>query len=288
MPRLRPCLITCLSLIEEPPLLPDGAGQATYHTHILRRCFFSDSEERKQFEKRFCFLGPQLLRIAPLDSDANSVYPVGLLFNELLDLVHGNANLGRFMLPMGGVVTLGSVLDDREVFIGHGIAQALRRRSLSAGLPRIVVDPEVLAALELDPLLRKDTHTVEREQEYIRRLLFRDRDGLWVIDPLRAMRRECDGDEEYAALLHESAECLKQQLRSAGKRSDLDDYIRALGWLRRYHNRRVDRLFRRLTASTQETAVSPATQTTEAEPLFVGFHRADLRVPRIGPICYAF
>ncbi len=47
-------------------------------------------------------MGPQLLRIVPLDSDANSAYPVGLLFDELIHLIHGNANLGRFMLPMGG------------------------------------------------------------------------------------------------------------------------------------------------------------------------------------------
>lgn len=292
MPRLRPCLITCLSLVEEPPLPPDGPGLVSRHADILRSCFRSDPKDLNPFEKRVCFMGPQLLRIVPLDSDANSAYPVGLLFDELIHLIHGNANLGRFMLPMGGVVMLGTVLDDREAFIGHGITQALQRRSLCAGLPRIVVAPDALEALETEPLLRKDTHTVKQEQEYIRRMLFRDRDGLWVLDPLKGMRGECDGDDEYARLLHESAECLKRQLRLARKRDIIDDRARALGWLRQYHNRRVDCLFSKQPAGREEPTEVPEMQAVdtagkESSPVFAGFRRADLRVPRIGPICYA-
>ena len=155
-----------------------------------------------------------------------------------------------------------------------------------------MVAPDALEALETEPLLRKDTHTVKQEQEYIRRMLFRDRDGLWVLDPLKGMRGECDGDDEYARLLHESAECLKRQLRLARKRDSLDERARALGWFRRYHNQRVDRLFdKQLVGGEEPTEVStiPTVDTVEKEssPVFAGFRRADLWVPRIGPICYA-
>lgn len=291
MARLRPCIITCLSILDEPALLPDGPGQVSHYVERLHGCFLHDPQGDKQFERRSCFLGPQYLRITPIDSDANSAYPVGLLFHALMDLVFANANLGRFQLPASGVVTFGSVLDDRQVFVGHGITQALAEQTLAAGLPRIVVSPHVLSAWEQEPLLRKDAHTLAQEREYVRRLLFRDRDGLWVLDPLGAMSDQCADDEEYARLLQESAKTLRKALRMA-KKGDMDDRARAMGWLRRYHNRTVDRLFRDL-RKTAAPPVEPATPDApklpaEEEPTFGGLRRSELRVPRIGPICYSF
>lgn len=305
MPRLRPCIITCLTILDEPALLPAGPGQVSLYAERLQRCFLHDPRGDKQFERRSCFLGPHYLRVTPIDSEANSAYPVGLLFHALMDLVFANANLGRFQLPASGVVTFGTVLDDRQVFVGHGITQALAEQKIAAGLPRIVVSPHVLFALEQEPLLRKDTHTLAQERGYLRPLLFRDRDGLWVLDPLGAMADQCADDEEYGQLLRECAETLRKGLRKAKKADTLDDRARALGWLRRYHNRTVDRFFHGL-KSQEAPTVGPgadAERSSEgagpsseaagpfseaAEPTIGGRRRAELRVPRIGPICYSF
>lgn len=265
MAGLRNSIVTCL-VLHGVSLAERDAGTATLAMRRIRRWLYKDARVPLDLEQRLCIMGQQALRVVPLDSAANRQFPLGLLFHEILDLVHAQANLLYNDLYFSGVMTCGLVLDSPEVFVGAGVARAQNLLGPCARLPRVVVDPELLALLDIEPLLRKDTHDPDTEKRYVKGLLRRDSDGLWFIDYLWAMNQEADDLAQYAEFLKHHHDFLQARLRT---RKRLDERAVQLGWLGRYHNLTIHRLCKKY-------------------PSVEAFSNGDLLLSSLGPTNFAF
>lgn len=280
MPALRNCLISSFTLHGAGSLAmaEDGASRLTSLSKLVKRYLYKYVDRYDDIEQKFCLYGKEALRIVPIDNALNRLVPLGLVFHEVLNLVHAQANLSQESIYLAGVLTDGDVLDDPQVVIGPGIAKAQSMTTAWARVPRIVVDPRLLRRLDEEPLLRKDTHTAEQELRFIQKLIKRGHDGLYFVNYLECMETECDDVEEYGNFLKNHRDRLVEQLENSRSQGDR---ILQLGWIRRYHNDIIRRLFtkRKEKASSRKTP----------KKLHIGGHTEDeLRIPRLGPLVYPF
>jgi hypothetical protein len=200
--------------------------------HALRR-----KEIETPYESRSYHFSDTVVRVLPLDSEVNQKYPVGLLFSELIDLVHVQMELIQYRVLLRGGVTLGAIAYDETTLFGPGILSAYSLESQIALYPRVVVDPSTLAALQNDRRLKKDTHAFEDEIGYVRHCLRLDADGFWFVDYLKAAEGECDSHDGYFALLYEHKHLIESEL---GAHRPGSREVQKLIWLATYHNRVVD------------------------------------------------
>lgn len=195
------------------------------------------TEPTEHYEKRdeiaFLTFSDCTIRAAYVDTKSNKKYSDGVLFYELLNLVHAQARLIQDGYFLRGAVTIGGIHIDGPLVFGPAMVKAYNLESEFAVHPRIVLDPELLHAFESDPLLRSKEHTIDDEREYIRKLTRTDSDGLVFIDYLRGILTEFDdeGDdldffEAHKALILEHADNHKGLNRIAAK----------LLWAATYHN----------------------------------------------------
>lgn len=171
--------------------------------------------------------GNRLLRVTPVGSSG----PV--LFRELLNLVHLQGTLVWDGALVRGAVTLGDAAIHAGLAFGPGVSEAERLRDAVAEVPRIIVDPGLLRALEQEPRLRAPHHSVPEELEYVRDLLRLDRDAVWFLDYLRAFRAEIGEASKYAGYLETHASLVQRGLEACQR---LDRASRVWTWQLRYHN----------------------------------------------------
>jgi hypothetical protein len=174
----------------------------------------------------------------PLDSDANKRYPVGILFHEIIAIVHAAlemANRGTFLR---GGLTIGDAYYSETTMFGPAMIHAYELESRVAVYPRVVVDPAVVEALKREPLLKMDTHQISDEVAELLQLLRRDADGVWFVDFLHAALEEVDEPSLYGRLLDKHKKSVEQALRT---RKKLDDVAIKVLWAARYHNQVLDR-----------------------------------------------
>lgn len=197
-----------------------------------------DPALKKAFEAEAYHFSDTVVRVTPLDSD-NGAHAVGLLFHEVLDLVHIQMELVKHAVWVRGGVTVGKVrFTERQVF-GPGLVRAHQLESELAQFPRIVLDPSLLAALGTDVRLRKDTHSADEERRHMRNLLRRDADGLWFVDYLRAGESEVDEPEFFELMLKGHRAAISAQI---AKHPKLDRVGQKLAWMAQYHNNVVQEL----------------------------------------------
>lgn len=223
-------------------------------------------------EWRLFLTGRRALRIAPIK-------PAGtLLFWELIDILHLQAELVRLGVLVRGAISLGDVSADASISIGRGltashaeavvgpgVTEAERLRDTVAEMPRVLVDARLIRETEQNADLRAPQHTVAQELGYVRELLRRDNDGLWFVDYLAAFASEVDEPSFYIDFLAEHAELVKRGIASC---TELDPKARRWTWLWGYHNRVIEACFRRGRIGAAE--------------------RAALRIPAEPPLLYTF
>lgn len=193
----------------------------------------------------------------------------GVVFYELLAIIHLQLELVGLGVLVGGVVTSGAMtLDGRSVF-GPGVEEAQRLRDLLPRLPRVVVDPRLLAEVERNPVFRAAHHSPGQELGYLRRLLRRGTDGLYFVDYLSAARREMDDPASYPELLEQHRQLVDGQLSD---RVDLDAGALLWLWARRYHRDVVQGYATRAGLDRAERA---RLRRMEPSPLVFSFAGAD-------------
>lgn len=161
-----------------------------------------------------------------------------LLFWELLDVVHLQAELAAHEVSLRGALTIGDVQMRPNFAAGPGLHVAERCREDVAVVPRVVVPPSVMVEAESNPLLRASHHTPMDDLGYIKSLLRLDADGVWFVDYLAVHCREAESARDY---LEEHRRLIERRLDAAAA---LDRESRAWTWLWSYHNRVVDELHR--------------------------------------------
>jgi hypothetical protein len=206
---------------------------------LLRHYTLPEKEFAEELEAKSYHFSDTVVRITPLDSKLNMNNPIGLLFHEIIDIVHAQMELANNGIFLRGGLTLGEVYYDDEQLFGPGINTAYRLESQLALYPRIIIDPHALAQLGSDDLLKKDTHTPKQEGEHIRKLLRQDSDGLWFIDYLLAANTEADDPETYINFLDGHKNRINQEIK---RFKQMDRVAQKLSWLITYHNSTIKQL----------------------------------------------
>lgn len=228
-----PCIIIALELLGlDEPSTPKKRLRSAL---ALVERELGEPAATKRFDRRLLVVGHRVFRIALIKSDG------AILFRELLDIVHFQSGLIGHGVLLRGVVTLGDVAERAGIIVGPGLSEAERLRDELPEVPRVVVDPRLLREAERNELLRARHHTVPMELGYIRQLLREDSDGSWFVDYLEAFATELDEPSMYPDFLESHRRLVEQRLESSPVPSRSS---RAWTWLRRYHNRLVNRRVR--------------------------------------------
>jgi hypothetical protein len=202
----------------------------------------------KQFERRGVVMDRRAVFVTPIKKDGT------IVFWELLDIAHLQAELMAHDILLRGALTIGDVAMQPDAVAGPGVLQANRLCDEMALVPRVVVDPSILLQVESNPLLRAEHHTPMEELGYVKSVMRLDTDGLWFVDYLAV---HCHEAENAPAYLEAHRRLIERRLDAAGT---LDRESRAWTWLFCYHNRVVDELHAegRLDDDTRRAAHIPA------------------------------
>lgn len=181
-----------------------------------------------------------IVRVRRINTEANQTSPLGLVFWELLDLVHIQTQLTRSGVFLRGGITFGDICISSDRIFGPALVQAYDLESKLSIYPRIVVDPKLLRELKKNDLLRSHGNTAIQEKTYIKDLITQADDGIWFIDYARACREEFDdpnfGYSEF--LVNHKEEIVKNAKNFATLNSASGKYL----WLASYHNKIVAHL----------------------------------------------
>lgn len=188
------------------------------------------------FEPKVFHFSDSIVRVRQVENNLNKSFPIGLLFHEILDLVHAQSELIREGVLLRGGITYGNVSVTESRVFGPGIIGAYDLESKYALYPRIVIGPELLKEYKSNKLLRKDGHTLEEESQYIRDLTRQGGDGIWFIDYARAVESELDDLSMYPNFLNIHRELI---VSKSEHYQSLNGIMSKYIWLAHYHNQTI-------------------------------------------------
>jgi len=192
-----------------------------------------DPDYAAEYDKRTLNFSDTVVRLTRVGSESNVQFPIGIVFHELIDLVHMQMNLVGNGILIRGSVVIGFAHHEPPHLFGPAIVEAYELESKAAKYPRIVVSSEVLDLVGSAAILRSELYTGEEEQENISRLLGTSGDDLLFIDYLRVARSETDDAYEYIEFLSGHRRLVVEGLqRYDSEPSILEKYQ----WLAHYHN----------------------------------------------------
>ena len=213
--------------------------EAVQQSNISPKSASLDPEDTL-YEPQVIIFSDTVVRVRKIETSANLEYPIGLVFQELLDLVHIQGGLIAEDILLRGGVTFGDVLCEGNRIFGPALIDAYEIESEYALFPRIVVSPLLLMEYKKNSLLRAAHHTrLEDELPEIKSLLREGDDGMWFVDYARAIKTEFDEPEMYRPFLKKHRDVILfgcKQFRTLN--SILAKYI----WLAKYHNSIINTL----------------------------------------------
>lgn len=180
-----------------------------------------------------------IIRIRPLDSDINKETPYGVMFYEMLDLVHMQSELINHGVCVRGGVSIGKVHFDDYTLFGPGFVSAYEMESLFANYPRIVIDPVLIQLLGNDSLLFSDHNSVDDELRSIKKNITKGSDGLYFVDYLRSFQTEVDHAEDIPLFLNNHRQII---IKNASGANNLTSVSAKYLWMSTYHNEVVNEL----------------------------------------------
>jgi hypothetical protein len=174
------------------------------------------------------------------DSEANVEYQIGLLFFELLALLHAQCQLIDSGVVVRGGVAFGDIVHDEDSVFGPAMVDAYELESKKAVYPRIVISPEWLKALKTNPLICSQDDTLQAYTKQIRKLIRKDQDGFYFVDYIRAIQSELDDPEvDYIRFLDRHGSLVRKHLKeNIGQAKIFEKYE----WLSKYHDERIHEL----------------------------------------------
>jgi len=202
------------------PLILDEEFERDDHAEVIS---FSDS----------------IVRVRKIKTKENQKYPTGLLFQELISLVHAQGELIDSDIVIRGGVSVGDIYISGGRVFGPGLITAYELESKFALYPRIIIDPRLIQEHKTDKLLKAEWHSVEDELEMMGRLLRQGDDGMWFIDYVAALEGELDEHEMYPIFLRRHREVI---LAGAQKHSQLNSVLSKFVWMANYHNQIISNL----------------------------------------------
>lgn len=174
-----------------------------------------------------------------LDSRINEGFRTGLMFNEILDLLHIQGELINHGICIRGGISIGDAYYDGKNLFGPAFIRAYNLESEYAIFPRIVIDPELIIKLLEDDRLRSDHNSQTNEYESIRALLEKGSDGLYYINYLEAFMSEIDDQANVPIFITNHKNIILDKLKGEKR---IDKISNKYLWMAIYHNNKVHRL----------------------------------------------
>jgi hypothetical protein len=206
---------------------------------VRRLSGLRDKEDGEGMAPKIIQFSDSIIRIRPLDSAANKEMNYGLMFFEMLDLVHMQGELINHGVCVRGGVALGEVHFDNETLFGPGFVRAYELESVYANFPRIVVDPLLIKQISKDQRLASVHNSLEDEISSIRKVIRKDSDGIYFIDYLRSFLEEIDDSENIPLFIKNHKKTI---LDNAAGLSQLSSISAKYLWMANYHNQLVEEL----------------------------------------------
>ena len=180
-----------------------------------------------------------IVRMRRIEKEPNLSYPAGLVFYEIIDLLHAQGELLNQGILIRGGIAYGDIYFDKNQIFGTALNQAYELEAKYAVYPRIVLSPDLIKETKINKLLKSDSHTYEMELEYIAKLIKLGDEGLWFIDYLRAMESELDDPGMYHGYLlgHKNIIC-----EGAKKFQKMNNTLSKYLWMAKYHNDCVNKI----------------------------------------------
>jgi hypothetical protein len=226
-----------------------SAGDISQIIRRLKEVTLPNKEVGEMYEETHQTFSDLIVHTVPIDSSVNKSARLGLVYLQILKLVHAQSELIGDGVIVRGAVTVGNLVKSYNVLYGPALIRAYDLEREYARSPRIILDPHLFDMIRQNPLLR--AHDFESEALELNQLLKRDDSGLQFIDYLGAIESELDDPEDYPDLLFSHKELIEK---------GLEDHQSNLGvlskffWLRHYHNTVVKD---RLTGPIQDRTLIP-------------------------------
>lgn len=251
----RQAVITFIDILGFKHLIDTGTFEdVSRKLKTIRRLSDVDDQANGEcFEPKVIQFSDSIIRVRPLESKANEESRYGLMFYEMLDLVHMQQELINHGICVRGGVSIGNVHVDDQTLFGPGFVKAYELESVYANFPRIVVDPTLIQQLQRDKRLVSAHNTLKDEFAYIIKNIRRESDGIYFIDYLRAFQTEIDEPENIPVFLRNHKELI---VKNAGGATQLNSVSAKYLWLASYHNS-VIREFKEEFWQREELEITP-------------------------------
>ena len=201
------------------------------------------------YEEEYQTFSDLIIHSVPIDSPVNQKVRVGLVYFQVLKLVHAQAKLIDDGVIIRGALTLGDLVKSHNVLYGPALIRAYDLEREFARSPRIILDPQLFEMIRLNPLLRR--HDFETEAVHLNQLVKRDDSGLQFVDYLRGIETEIDDPGYYPQFLLTHKKLIERGIKEhQDNMGVLSKYI----WLRHYHNTVVNE---RLAGEERDSRVIP-------------------------------
>ena len=234
-------IVTFMDILGFREIIKSRTPQQVTEVLDLFKRFSGADDYKDSHEGAFPYVltfSDSVIRVRQIDTELNKSRPQGLLYFELMDLLHAQGELIFKGILVRGGVTIGPVAVGEQRVFGPAFIDAYDLESQFARYPRIVLSPTILKTLDNDPLLRADHNCIEREHEFIYALLRQGDDAVWFIDYLSAFEKELDHPEDYYEMLVRHKTLITEATNIKGLTSLALKY----NWLAHYHNATLARL----------------------------------------------
>lgn len=199
-----------------------------------------DDETARLYSMRYFNFSDHVVRVTNLLARSNVKQPTGLLFHEILGIVHMQSQLLIKDVFISGSITVGEIYTGHGLIFGRGLNRAHELEGEVAKYPMIVIDPIALNIFATTPALKAGWHTHKEERDYLRSSIRRDRkDRVQFVDYLTSMGDEVDEPVDYAKFITEHRDMIQANRK---RHRNAPRVLAKYNWLRRYHNDVVDRL----------------------------------------------
>ena len=180
-----------------------------------------------------------IVRVRKYETKENLEYQQGLLWQELISLLHAQGELIKYSIIIRGGVSFGEIYISLGQAFGPGLINAYELESQYALYPRIIIDPQLIKEFKSNKLLKARWHTYDDEIEFVGTLIKQGDDGMWFIDYAKAIERELDEPEMYPIFLKKHRDVI---IEGAKKHKTLNSVLSKYIWMAYYHNKIVSNI----------------------------------------------
>jgi len=163
------------------------------------------------------------------------------IYYELNDLTLIQAGMitSENILLRGGIA-YGDIYVEKNMIFGKGLIRAYDLESSFANYPRIILAPELVQELMLNPVSIPERHSKAEYLDYIEPMVAVGDDGVWYVNYINSILT----NEDYSEMALSFPEMHRDLIiKDSSGLSDLDGRLAKYIWLANYHNRNVPEEF---------------------------------------------